>query len=291
MKDAYAKLMTQQHTAKDRSFYEKLEHTTVKKQQMPVWRFVAAAACILLLIPVTVWAAETIFGVTLISHLKGKDFRGNDAVGYQTQVENVENIPITEFSQYLQDLTESELAYFTTWEEAAQAIGIDFLGNPILTDEGTKPMKFFYTGKKPMTLAHIEGRYWTEDDQLDYVMLKANYYRNKTRFRVSATMTAENPARTDEAFQMVHSFGINYYPTNKTEGFGVEQFTTGNGIPITIVTPENSYSMPDAYFSVNNVSYHVEISGWSAENGETEEMAKERSLDVLREVLEGFTLE
>ena len=291
MKDAYTKLMLQQHTSNDTAFYEKLKNTTGKAKYAPVWKAVAAAVCILLLTPVTAWAAETIFGVSLIEYLEGPDFRGVDSVGYQLQVENVENIPITEFSPYLQELKEPELAYFNTWEEAEQAIGIEFLDNPILTDENTNPMKSFYTGKKPC-LAHVQGDYQALDGQLFSIILKAQYYRNRVGFWVSANMTTDNPQMTEELFQIYHGFGKRYYPSSKTDGFTVEQYTTENGIPVTIVWPENGYSTPEAYFSVNNVSYHVEISRYETYTSkETEEMVVARVYDLLKEVLEGFTLE
>ena len=291
MKDAYTKLMVQQHTSNDHAFYEKLENAPAKKKHTLLWKTAVAAACILLLFPVTVWAAETIFGVTLIQHLEGPDFRGIDTIGYAAQVENVENIPLTEFSEYLQELKEAEYAYFDTWEEAEQAIGIKLLDNPILTDEDTNPMKSFYTGKTP-PLACIEAQYGTADGQLFSVMLKGQYYRKKVGIWVSAQMTTDNPQMTEELFQLYHGFGTRYYLANQTDGISIEQYTTENGIPVTIVYPENSYSTPEAFFSINNVSYHVDISRYeSFTNKETEEMAKERALDVLREVLEGFTLE
>lgn len=291
MNKAYTKLMIQQNTSGDTAFYEKLEKAPKQKVHRTSWKAAVAAVCILLLIPVTVWAAETIFGVTLIKHLEGLDFRGIDSIGYEAQVKNVDNIPITEFSEYLQELKESELAYFDTWEEAEQIIGIALLDNPILTDEYTNPMKSFYTGKTP-PLACIEAQYEALEGQLFSVKLSGQYYRNRVGFWVSAQMTADNPQMSEELFQLYHGFGKRYYPTSKTDGICVEQYTTENGIPMTIVLPENGYSTPEAYFSVNNVSYHVDISRYETlTSKETEEMAKERALDVLREVLEGFTLE
>ena len=291
MNERYQELMLRQHTSEDAVFYEKLETHSTNKKRTPIWKTAAVAACIGLLIPVSVWAAENYFGVTLIEYLEGQDFRGIDSVGYQLQVENVENIPITEFSPYLQELEEPELAYFNTWEEAEQAIGIELLNNPILTDEDTNPMKSFYTGKNPR-LAHVQGRYQALDGQLFSVILEAQYYRNRVGFWVSVNMTADNPKMTEELFQIYHGFGKRYYPTSKTDGFTVEQYTTQNGIPVTIVWPENGYSMPEAYFSVNNVSYNVEISRYETfTSKETEEMAVARVYDLLKEVLEGFTLE
>ena len=194
-------------------------------------------------------------------------------------------------AEYLQELEETELAYFDTWKEVEQAIGIELLDNPILTDKDTNPMKSFYTGKTP-PLSCIEAQYGVLEGHLFSVRLSGQYYRNRVGFWVSANMTTDNPQMTEELFQLYHGFGKRYYPANQTDGISIEQYTTENGIPVTIVYPENSYSTPEAFFSINNVSYHVDISRYeSFTNKETEEMAKERALDVLREVLEGFTLE
>ena len=134
MKDAYTKLMLQQHTSEDAAFYEKLEQTQPKKSVKPILRTAIVAACLCLMVPVTAWAAKNIFGVTKITIEDGKDFYGKDAVVMHRDVENVEHIPITEFSPYLQELKETEWLYFDSWEDAEEKIGIDFISNTVLTD-------------------------------------------------------------------------------------------------------------------------------------------------------------
>ena len=52
MKDAYTKLMLQQHTSNDAAFYEKLENAQKQKKYRKGWKAAVAAACICLLIPV-----------------------------------------------------------------------------------------------------------------------------------------------------------------------------------------------------------------------------------------------
>ena len=61
MKDAYTKLMVQQHTSADAdaAFFEKLENTARKKQK-PAWKAAVAIACALLLVPITALAAKYI---------------------------------------------------------------------------------------------------------------------------------------------------------------------------------------------------------------------------------------
>jgi hypothetical protein len=58
MKEEYTKLMVQQHTSPegDAAFFEKLE-TVQTNKRIPAWKVAVIAACIALMIPVTVWAA------------------------------------------------------------------------------------------------------------------------------------------------------------------------------------------------------------------------------------------
>jgi hypothetical protein len=47
-----------------------------------------------------------------------------------------------------------------------------------------------------------------------------------------------------------------------------------------------------AYFSVNNVSYHVQITSWGGNYDEkTAEDTNERLINFVKEILEGFTVE
>ena len=57
MKDAYTKLMVQQHTSEDAAFFEKLENAKSDKKRKYAWNALVASACIILLIPITVLAA------------------------------------------------------------------------------------------------------------------------------------------------------------------------------------------------------------------------------------------
>lgn len=303
MKDAYTKLMLQQHTAKDAAFYEKLENTNAAIKRKPVWKAAIVAACFLLLIPMTAWAAESIFGITRITIGEGKDWEGKDAVVFHREVENVEHIPITEFSAYLQELKETQWVYFDSWEDAEEKIGVDFIDNPLLDEEKTQP----YTRKR--TYGHDErgiayaalntkdtpyrGVYYAADEQFFAASFSAEYYRDRSRFMITTYMTTDHPLMTEEIFLVYHGFGDRYY--NDTDSITTEQYVTKNGIPATIfyVDFDNSYGLirPYAYFSVNNISYHIEFTQFGSQNDETAEQTKERLLALLREILDGFTVE
>lgn len=299
MKDRYQKLMVQQHTSAngDAAFLEKLKTVQPKKQTAPLLRAAIAAACICLLIPVTAWAAKNIFGVTKITIGAGKDFYGKDAVVMHRDIENVEHILITEFSHDLQELKETQWLYFDSWEDAEEKMGIDFIGNSLLNDKNTQP----YSRKK--TYGHDEriikskstpywGTYYVADEQLFAIAFNAEYYRSRVRFMISAYATTDHPLMTEEIFQVYHGFGDRYY--KETDHITIEQFVTKNGIPATIFYDgPNSLGWihPHAYFSVNNISYHIEFTQFGRQGDETDEQTNERLLALLREILDGFVVE
>ena len=303
MKDAYTKLMVQQHTSADADavFFEKLESTG--KQHKSVWKTAIAAACILLMIPVGVWAAESIFGMTRITIGKGKDIDGKDAVVMHRDVENVEHIPIEEFSPYLQELKETQWLYFDSWEDAEEKIGVEFIDNLILDDENTQP----YTRKKKyghdergIAYAALKtkatpyrGVYYAADEQFFAASFSAEYWRNRTKFMITAYMTTDHPLMTEEIFLVYHGFGDRYYKENVN--ITTEQYVTKNGIPATIFycDPNNTfgYIHPYAYFSVNNISYHIEFTSYGNQSDETAEQTNARLLALMREILDGFVVE
>ena len=303
MKDAYTKLMVQQHTSADADavFFEKLESTG--KQHKSVWKTAIAAVCILLMIPVGVWAAESIFGMTRITIGKGKNIDGKDAIVMHRDVENVEHIPIEEFSPYLQELKETQWLYFDSWEDAEEKIGVEFIDNLILDDENTQP----YTRKKKyghdergIAYAALKtkatpyrGVYYAADEQFFAASFSAEYWRNRTKFMITTYMTTDHPLMTEEIFLVYHGFGDRYYKENTN--ITTEQYVTKNGIPATIfyVDSNNSfgYIHPYAYFSVNNISYHIEFNQYGNQSEETAEQTNARLLALMREILDGFVVE
>ena len=305
MHDTYTKLMMRQDLSQDvdAAFYEKLEQPQPKKSVKPILRAAIVAACLCLMVPVTAWAAKNIFGVTKITIEDGKDFYGKDAVVMHRDVENVEHIPITEFSPYLQELKETEWLYFDSWEDAEEKIGVDFLNNTILDDENTQP----YTRKKKYKydergLAYAalktkatpyRGVYYAADEQFFSASFSAEYYRQRIRFMITTYMTADHPLMTEEIFLVYHGFGERYYKENVN--ITIEEYVTKNGIPATIYYKDSDSPFglihPYAYFSVNNISYHIEFTQSDSQQGETGAQTKERLLTLMREILDGFVIE
>ena len=174
MKDAYTKLMLQQHTSNDTAFYEKLENTQKQKKYHKGWKTAVAAACICLLIPVTAWAAETIFGVTKVTRFNNITYRDEPGVGLEIQYEDIQSYPISDFPEYLQTLSERTLLTFDSWIEAKQYLGISLLSNSILTDKNTYRVNDNYWSDAPAG-EHCHGYCLVKDGQLYYGTVRATF--------------------------------------------------------------------------------------------------------------------
>lgn len=302
MKEAYTKLMLQQHTSPDADavFFEKLEKSY--KKPRPTWKVAIAVACILLLVPVTVWAAENIFGITKVTQCQRPTYDNKPGIGLDIQYENLQNYPIKDFPQHLQKLQEAQFIGHDSWADAESYLGIDLVENPLLTTADTRRMTPF-DGIKLGEREHCLGIYRAADGQFYAGTVQAGYQRNGVDFVVSAMVTAEHPTVDQEAItKYYHGTSITYLDMYGIE-IETEQYTTREGIPVLIVmvsrNQRNAYDYRadildcSAYFAVNNVSYTVMNNAFSFTSDDLENYAnaKEKVMSVMLEVLEGFTLE
>ena len=284
MKDAYTKLMVQQHTSADADavFFEKLESTG--KQHKSVWKTAIAAACILLMIPVTAWAAETIFGVTKVTRFNNITYRDEPGVGLKIQYEDIQSYSISDFPEYLQTLSEKTLLTFDSWTEAKQYLGISLLSNSILTDKNTYRVNDNYWSDAPAG-EHCHGYCLVKDGQLYYGTVRATYERNNVTFSVSAEVTAKHPSYTEERLNEYHSIHIEY--AEKWDSLvTTSNIVTSNGIPATILAigiGETTEYI--ALFAVNDISYQVRSVGMRG--GWNDDVV----YAAIMEVLDGFTVD
>ena len=284
MKDTYTKLMLQQHTAKDAAFYEKLENTNAVIKRKPVWKAAIVAACILLMIPVTVWAAEIVFRTTTVTKHNDITIHGEPGIGMQIRYETIQSHPISEFSDHLQTLTESTLIAFDSWEQAEADLGIKLLANPILTDANTHRVHDNHWIKE-YAGEHCHGYYVGTDGQLFYGTIRAVYERNNLTFSVTAKVTAEHPSKTEEMLREYHGIHIGY-DSELDSQVATENIVTKNSIPVTILAigigESTSYV---ALFAVNDISYEIRSIGTKGDWNNDAVYAS------IVEVLEGFTVE
>lgn len=287
MNETYTKLMMRQRLSEEANtaFYEKLENTAPRKKTKPALQAAVIAACICLLIPVTVFAVENIFGVVIANRVEWATDKGQPAIGVDIRFDNIKNHPITDFSEHLRTLDDALVVYYDSWEDAEADLGIELLSNSVCTDEKTARIScYYYMDKENSLREHCEGTYIGRDGQLYLAKISAAYQRNQVKFVVSAELTAEHPTITDAQLQGYHSTSIAYflkYGPNAT----TEQYTTKNGIPVTICTVNfEDFSEYAAYFAVNDISYKICIVGCEGVWDDSAIYA------VLCEVLEGFVL-
>lgn len=284
MKDAYTKLMLQQHTANDAAFYEKLENAQKQKKYRKCWKTAVAAACICLLIPVTAWAAETIFGVTKVTRFNNITYRDEPGAGLKIQYEDIQSYSISDFPEYLQTLSERTLLTFDSWTEAKQYLGISLLSNSILTDKNTYRVNDNYWSDAPVG-EHCHGYCLVEDSQLYYGTVRATYERNNVTFSVSAEVTAKHPSYTEERLNEYHSIHIEYAEKWDSQ-VTTSNIVTSNGIPATILAigiGETTEYI--ALFAVNDISYQVRSVGMRG--GWNDDVV----YAAIMEVLDGFTVD
>ena len=296
MNEAYVKLMLRQEPSAnmDAAFYEKLSQTPEKKTHRISWKAAIAVMCVLLLIPVTVWAAENIFGVTKVTVCERPiEIDNLPGIGMDVVYENIENFDPKDFPKHLQKLEEGEILLHTSMEEVEDYLGLDLIDNTVLTADDTHLVGAFgEPGKNFQTFCGV----W--EGHLIFTEVQSVYNRNDIRLKVTATATAEHPT-LDEA--QYHSTSITYIDEHNREILS-EQYVTKTGIPVLIVTvTETDYRRTDnraltdcfAFFAVNNISYKVEISSWAFDSDDKDTYASpdEKIIDTLWEVLDGFEIE
>ena len=245
----------------------------------------------------TVWAAENIFGVHMVTRMERPTYDNKPGIGIDIQYENLENLEQEAFSPQLQALEEGQILYHESWQEAESYLGIDLLDNPLLTAEDTKRMTPF-NGDKLGDREHCMGIYYAAEGQFFAGRIAAGYRRGNIYFYVSAMATAQHPdVDQDMLSKNYHGTSITYFGKNNAQ-IDTQQYTTSSGIPVLIVTAtrgqlnefDDGLLECTAYFAVNNISYTVTYGGGSYDLHDTD-LWTDQVLGVIKEVLEGFTLE
>lgn len=321
MKDAYTKLMLQQHTSAegDADFFEKLQNTG--KKPRAVWKAAVIAACILLMIPVTVWAAESIFGITKVTYTHRPDYYDKPGIGLDIVFENIEDYPIEAFSDHLQELKDFETVLHESWADAEEYLGIDLLDNVHFTAKDTYCKPAFIdsihttTGLSHQKYVQLLKRFgknakslcWTYDEQLVASSIKAEYERDQTIFIVEAMVSVDLPDEMKEVvYNYYHGYSITYVDSNNTQ-VETQQYMTKAGIPVLIVATTSEANLSDssiyndwedliecvAFFAVNDVTYRVNAFYKSFGTYDLDRYASpvEKVMPALLEFLDGFVIE
>lgn len=287
MNNGYRRFMEQQclsHQTKQ-SIYCNLQKT---KSYKPGCVFLKAAAillCVILLIPVSVLAAQNIFGIAVFNRVENASIQNRPGVGYEVRFETIKGYPITDFSEHLQGLEKTTVVCFDSWEDAQEDLGIDLIANNVCQDEETQKILLYVAEGTPQT-SHCEGVYSVVDGRLASSRISAVYQYRRVKFIVSAYLTVEHLTATDQNRNFKH-----VYFQEDTPSFTTNQYTTKNGIPMTVSVvhaeslseDQTGYTDYTVYFAVNDIVYTVSIVGCEGVWEDAHIYA------VLCEILEGFT--
>lgn len=277
MDKQYKNLMAQQNIDAEitAQFYEKLAQT--KPQRKPIrWKAALAAACIALMIPLTVFAVESIFGVPKMKF--GKLDWHESPNGYSIRFENLKSFPLNAFSKELQSLTEYKIVPYDSWEAAEDALGIDLLNSTFLANASKFTMRYDDLG-----YVHSKITYSPYEEQLYYIAAAAYYKYDDVQLDLKAKITVEHPAMDEETQQAL--LGIEGVITKPADAdISHEEYTTKEGIPVVILRLNYKQHVINyvAVFAVNNVSYEV--------TAYVDPDAEDAGKQLLLNVLDGFTL-
>ena len=260
--------------------YEKMEQPATKSTPIR-WKAVLAAACIVLMIPLTVLAVETIFATPTVK--LGKLDWHDSPNGYSVRFENLNNFPLDAFPEEVQTLEKHKFVPCDSWEEAEETLGIDLLNNPVLSKARKVTVKYNKTSVEEQMDAHTRILYSQYNGQLSLVATSAHYLCDGLPLDLRAKLTVEHPEQDTETQQILHGTeGVVAKPSNTEISY--EEYTTKEGIPTVILRFDRKRVIQyAAFFSVNDISYEVTAWGVSQEREETNKQ-------ILLDVLDGFKL-
>lgn len=276
MDKQYKNLMDKQNISTEvtAEFYEKLEAPKTKHKTVR-WKVALAAACIALLIPVTVLAVENIFSTPKVKI--GELTWTDNPNGFSVRFENLDNFPLDALPKDMRNIDEIKRIPYESWEAAEDALGIDLLNNTFLAKANKIKMRYDDIGN-----VHCKIVYNPFEGQLFYVSPMATYKYNNVQVDVKAKLTVEHPELDEETKQVLHGIeGAITKPENVETTY--EEYTTKEGIPVVILRWELGYSVQrTAVFSVNNISYEVTT--------HSELQRDDANKQVLIDTLDGFKL-
>lgn len=276
MNKQYKNFMEQQNFSDEinEKFYEKLENAESRRRPVR-WNTVVAAACIALMIPVMVFAAEYIFHSAKVKFDKLDWYEGPN--GYSIRFGDLDSFPLDMFPEELQTIDEHKQIPYESWEEAEEALGIDLLNNAFLANADKRTTVYDEAER-----AHSTILYSQYEGQLCFVGVKAYYRYDQLQLDLKAKLTVENSVLDEGSKQRFLGVeGAVTWPSDVEISY--EEYTTKEGIPAGILRREyDSVIQYTAVFAVNDVSY--ELNAWVSPDRETYEK------QILLDALDGFEL-
>ena len=288
MNDTYRKMMEQQNLSAEamQAFERCLRQEKPTGGKRVLLKTAIAAVCIAALLPVTVFAVESIFGVSLVRSITGETYRGRDAVGYEITYTGTSPRPLSDFAEEIQMMDDHETKAYSSWQEAEEALGITLLNNPVLFGEGTLKEGAYNLAEIGLRRrVHCFADYEGINGQLYRATVTAGYRYDNMSITVRSTVTCEHPDIDEKDRESIDWIGV-LYEEKDIEEIRQEQYTAENGMTATIISivrKGEGKTDYEATFTANGASYRITIDP-NVRDSSRDEEAKAH----LIEILEGF---
>lgn len=287
MNNTYRKMMEQQCFSDDvkQAFYEKIQNDQPRKRTPMFVKGIAIAACVCLMVPLTAFAVESIFGISVVEVIEDFTLSGKPGIGYETNYPDMNSRPLSDFPEEIQTIGDDYvLKTYNSWEEAEQELGIKLIDNTVLSGKGvTKARAYDLTYDGVSGRQHCFAYFNGKDGQFYRATVTAAYRYQDMNITVRSGVTVDHPAIPEERETDMHWSSV-LYESDDVEEIVQEQYAAKNGINATIVSVNwtglhaTDY---EASFSANGIAYRITVRSYDPKlDAETKAM--------LIEILEGF---
>ena len=283
MNNTYRDLMAQQGLSRQmkQSFYEKLENAEQKRPVSLLRKMAVAAVCALLLIPITAFAVENLFGVSMVEIFNGNAPYDTYGTGYDVSYPDITARSLEDFPEEIRTMEDYRLVIYDDWAQAEEELGIILVNNTFFQNEAvTKELAYDLSAEGVYRRVHCFGQYNGKNNQFYRATVTAAYRYDNMHITLRTVVTCQHPDISKEDAYRMHGSGV-YYRDHDVEEIYQEQYQAANGIIANIVTvdrPGGDATQYEATFSANGASYRITIKSYEPNR---DEEAKENLIQIL----------
>lgn len=283
MRNNYRDLMVQQSLSDQakQSFYQNLGNREKKNRASFVRKFAVAAVCVLLLVPITAFAVENIFGVSVVEIVKGNTATGKFGTGYEVDYTDITAKQLEDFPEEIRTMEDYRLVIYDSWEQAEEELGITMVNNTFLQNEAVTKERCYDLREEGIgQRLHCFGQYNGLNNRFYRATVKAAYLYDNMHITLQTVVTCAHPDIPEEKAHQMHWSGAKYRDKDVEEIYQ-ETYQAANGIVANIVTVDRTGGKVSEYvatFSANGVSYRITIKSYEPNR---DEEAKENLIQIL----------
>lgn len=286
MNNTYRKVMEEQYLSAQakQAIYSNLQRKEEAKLQPFYLKAAVVAICILLMVPITAYAVETIFGISIVEIINGNTLTEKLGTGFEVQHPDLYSRQLSDFPEEIQAMEDYRRVVFDSWQEAEEELGITLANNTfLLSEDVTEELSFDFIEAGISQRVHCFTTYNGLDNQLYRATITAAYRYDNMFITLRSTVTCEHPAISKEREYEMHAHGVLYEDRDVAE-IVQEQYLAKNGINATLITVDHIGSKTtdyEAIFSANGASYRITVHSYD----KAQDM---EAKNTLISVLEGF---